>query len=117
MSTKGILKAGNKIQTNISGVSNYDLRVGGVSVSSATSSITLGPYNDDQFYELTVNSGSVSVSCYDALINDVTPSVTLANLGSASSAGVGSKRYLNGCIFESSGVSWEANYSSGAGLS
>lgn len=96
MSTKGILKAGNKIQTNLTGASNYDLKVGGVSVSSATSSMTLGPYDDNQFYELTVNSGAVSVSCYDALINGVTTSVSLADLGSAQSAGVGAERVLVG---------------------
>lgn len=98
MSTKGILKAGNKIQTNLTGASNYNLKVGGVSVSSATSSITLGPYEDDQFYELTVNSGAVSVSCYDALINGVTTSVSLADLGSAQSAGVGAERVLTGAF-------------------
>ena len=108
MSTKGILKAGNKIQTNLTGASNYDLKVGGVSVSSATSSITLGPYEDDQFYELTVNSGAVSVSCYDALINGVTTSVSLADLGSAQSAGVNSAALVDGLFnIKSNGKYWE----------
>lgn len=108
MSTKGILKAGNKIQTNLTGASNYDLKVGGVSVSSATSSMTLGPYDDNQFYELTVNSGAVSVSCYDALINGVTTSVALADLGGAQVAGVGEARYLSdqNKIIVFDGVKW-----------
>jgi hypothetical protein len=109
MSTKGILKAGSKIQTNLTGASNYNLKVGGVSVSSATSSITLGPYDNDQFYELTVNSGAVSVSCYNALINSVTTPVDLANLGSAQSAGVDARRLITdygGTIAVSDGVRW-----------
>lgn len=108
MSAKGILKAGNKIQTNLTGASNYDLKVGGVSVSSAASSITLGPYEDDQFYELTVNSGAVSVGCYNAIINGVTTSVALADLGGAQVAGVGEARYLSdqNKIIVFDGVKW-----------
>lgn len=105
MSAKGILKAGNKIQTNLSGASNYDLRVGGVNITSATSSVTLGPYDDDQFYELIVSSGLVSVSCYDALTNSITPLTTLDNLGVSSVAG-DEKLLDNGDLVKCDGSGW-----------
>ena len=68
-------------------------------MSGLATSVTLGPYANDSFYELTVTSGNVTAQCYDALINGAIPSVTIANLGSAQSAVVGSELAVEGVLF------------------
>ena len=101
MSIKGILRSGEKIVTSLKSASVYDIRVGGVSKSGLSASTTLGPYDDDQFYELSVTSGDVSVSCISAIINSSRPSITEYDKFSSQQSDTA---MIDGVLYESDGV-------------